>query len=97
MAASLVQPFVIRLLSFVYNRDMSTEMNKLYQDILKLPDDERAEMAASLIDSLDNVIDSAVEASWESEIQRRLSDFNNGSVSTVPWPDARRLILKDAD
>ena len=76
---------------------MSTEISKLYQDILKLTDDERAEMAASLIDSLDHVRDSAVEDTWEAEIQRRLAELNNGSVSTVPWPDARRLILKDSD
>lgn len=76
---------------------MSTDIEKLYEDLLQLSEDERARMAVSLIDSLDSVRDSAVEAHWQAEIAKRLSELDNGSVETVPWPDARRMILKDKD
>ena len=76
---------------------MSTDIEKLYENLLQLSDNERAEMAASLIDSLDTTRDSNVEASWEKEIERRLKEIDEGAVEMVSWPDARRMILKDSD
>ncbi len=76
---------------------MSTNIEKLYEDLLQLSEDERAQVAASLIDSLDPVRDSNAGAAWEAEIERRLAELDNGSVKIVSWPDARRLILKNTD
>ncbi|MCB0324720.1 MAG: addiction module protein [Bdellovibrionales bacterium] len=76
---------------------MSTDLEKLYQNLLTLSDKDRAEMAASLIDSLDSVRDADVEAAWENEIERRLLEIDQGTVKMISWPDARRMILRDSD
>lgn len=76
---------------------MINDIEKLYKDILTLPDDARAKMAASLIDSLDHVRDSDAEHQWEAEIRRRLLELDNNSVTPVSWLEARKLILKDSD
>ena len=33
------------------------------------------------------------EAAWAGEIQRRIDDLDSGRVKTIPWEEARRLIL----
>jgi putative addiction module component (TIGR02574 family) len=76
-----------------YNVRMNTTALKILADALLLPESERSELAASLIDSLDPKVDQGSQQAWESEILRRLADLDTGSVHTVPWPEARRRIL----
>lgn len=44
---------------------------------------ERAELAGSLIESLDNTSDKSVEAAWDEEIDRRMKDLDSGRVQAV--------------
>ena len=69
----------------------------LLDGVMRLPDAERAALAAALIESLDEAVDvdEDVEASWSAEIARRLRAVDDGSVTTIPWPEARRLIASD--
>lgn len=76
---------------------MNTQTQQLYDNALQLPDGERAELAAWLIESLDREIDDDVEAVWDSEIRRRIDELDRGAVTTVPWPEARRMILGLSD
>ena len=46
-----------------------------------------------MIESLDAEFDEDVEAAWEKEIKSRIDELDSGTVSTVPWPEARRMIL----
>ncbi len=71
---------------------MSSDVQELLSKALRLPEKDRAELAASLIESLDQPFDPDAQAAWGEEIQRRISDLDNGSVRAVPWEDARRII-----
>ncbi|HUT90528.1 MAG TPA: addiction module protein [Thermoguttaceae bacterium] len=71
---------------------MNATVQKLLEDALRLPDTERAELAASLIDSLDEHVDDNVPEAWDSEILRRLAELDRGEVKPVPWSEARRII-----
>ncbi|WP_437835572.1 addiction module protein [Sorangium sp. So ce1153] len=66
---------------------------------LRLSAEDRAAVAAALIQSLDEPEQTTeeVEAAWAEEIQQRLADVDAGVVSPVPWPEARRRILAAAN
>ncbi|HTS06281.1 MAG TPA: addiction module protein [Candidatus Eisenbacteria bacterium] len=66
------------------------EAGELLKHALTLPEKERAELASSLIDSLDPTIDSDAEMAWQEEIVRRLEEVESGRVKTVPWEEIRR-------
>lgn len=70
---------------------------KLLRDALGLPENDRAELAARLIDSLDQQADDDAPSAWNDEIARRIADLDSGSVKPVPWPEARRMILETSD
>ena len=63
----------------------------------RLSPEERGDLAAKLIESLDPAPDPDADAAWEEEIRRRLEEINQGFVQTVPWPEARRQIIDDTD
>ncbi len=67
------------------------------QELLNLPPAERAELAARLLDSLDETTDDDADAAWGEEIRKRLDDVAAGRVTPVPWADARAAILSDDD
>ncbi|WP_433930052.1 addiction module protein [Sorangium cellulosum] len=66
---------------------------------LRLSAEDRAAVAAALIQSLDEPEQTTedVEAAWAEEIQQRLADVDAGAVTPVPWPEARRRILAAAN
>ena len=66
---------------------MNTESQQLLQSALALPESDRAEIAASLIHSLDTETDDNVDEAWSAEIQRRIESIDNGEVKLVPWDD----------
>ena len=76
---------------------MNAVARKLLADALELSDAERAELAAGLIESLDDEADSEVTAAWDSEIQRRVQELDSGQVAAIPWAQARRLIMGQND
>jgi len=66
------------------------EASELLKHALTLSDKERAELAATLIDSLDPAVDADTEIAWQEEIARRLRDVESGKVKTIPWEEVRR-------
>ena len=76
---------------------MNTTAKQLYDNALRLPDSERAELAAWLIESLDPEVDRDVDEAWDVEIKRRIDELDSGAVTAVPWPEARRMILGLSD
>ena len=68
---------------------------ELLNDALRLPDEQRAALAAVLIESLDDGVDEDAEAAWSIEIARRLRDVQSGHVKTIPWTQARQVIAAD--
>jgi len=72
---------------------MNRDTTRILEEALKLPIEARAALAGSLLESLDEVVDENVEATWADEIARRIDDLNTGKAKTVPWSEARRRIL----
>jgi putative addiction module component (TIGR02574 family) len=74
-----------------YNLDMSQEADELLKKALTLSPDDRAQLAGSLIDSLDEM-DGAVAEAWNQEIARRIEELDSGKAKTIPWEEVRRKV-----
>ena len=65
-------------------------------DLLKLPANDRAELAIALWESLsDSERESALELSPEqrAELDQRWAEHQQNPASAVPWTDVRRKLL----
>jgi putative addiction module component (TIGR02574 family) len=71
---------------------MSQEATELLKKALALPVAERAELAGSLIESLDGAEDESVAAAWDKEIARRMAELDSGKVTPVSLDEARRRL-----
>ena len=71
---------------------MTQEAAELLKKALSLPVSERADLAGSLIESLDETHDPSVEAAWEGEVARRTADINSGKVKPISLEEARRRL-----
>ena len=72
---------------------MSSRAQQVLRDALELPLDERADVAAELLASLDEAEiehPADVEAAWAAEIERRARRVMAGESAGVPWEDVRR-------
>ena len=65
---------------------MSTTLEILEAEALKLPPSERSHLLERLITSLDS--DPEVEAAWEREADRREAALDSGSVTEVSGNEA---------
>jgi len=73
-----------------HNSDMEVQSEHILQTALSLPVSDRAEIAASLIESLDDKVDADVDAAWAEEIKRRIDSIDNGQVQLIPWDEMIR-------
>ncbi len=64
---------------------MTQKTSELLEKALTLSEEERADLACSLIDSLDATVDEGAEKAWDEEIARRAADLDSGRAKTVPW------------
>jgi putative addiction module component (TIGR02574 family) len=71
---------------------MTEKTSKLLQTALTLSEEERADLACSLIDSLDATAEEGADEAWEREIERRIADLNSGRAKAVPWEVVRGRI-----
>ena len=60
---------------------MTEIAERLREELLRLPSEDRAELAYCLIRSLDNDADAKVEVDWEAELDRRWQEMENGQVA----------------
>lgn len=63
---------------------MSDTLAELKQKASELSETERADLALSLIESLDGPADPDVEEAWRVEIERRIGQIDRGEVQLVP-------------
>ena len=63
---------------------MSTEFAELKQKAAQLSENERAELALALIESLDGEPETGVDEVWRVEIARRIAQIERGEVQRVP-------------
>ena len=71
---------------------MTKSAEHLLNEALQLPDGERAEIAARLIQSLESELDTDVDAAWAAEIERRCAALDSGQAVTSDWAEVRRRI-----
>lgn len=72
----------------------SARAASLLREALSLPESERLDLAAALIQSVDSGSTSqGVGAAWASEARRRLAEVQSGVVKPVPWEDAEKRIF----
>lgn len=74
---------------------MTAMADRVLQDALTLSEQERAEIAARLIESLDVAPEgeaAEVEAAWAAEIERRCAALDAGTTGTTSWEELRRQI-----
>jgi putative addiction module component (TIGR02574 family) len=78
---------------------MSPSAHRLLEEALALPEDARTELLEALIESLDGSADEPheVEAAWADEIAQRLRAVEHGSVTPIPWEEARKAIFGTRD
>ena len=71
---------------------MGTEtFQKLSSEALLLSELERAELAHTLIKSLDAPADAGVAEAWEKEIQRRLAEIDAGTAVMIDMEEFKRI------
>jgi len=63
---------------------MTRATRDLLTQALQLPLDERAKMAAELLESLHDT-EEDVEAAWTAEIQRRVAASRAGELASTDW------------
>jgi putative addiction module component (TIGR02574 family) len=63
-------------------------LEKLTQELLSLPNAERALLAEKLVESLEFDIDPEIQAAWTTEAKKRRDEIKNGSIQTIPGDEA---------
>jgi len=76
---------------------MESPAEHLLQSALSLPPSDRADIAASLIQSLDETVDADADAAWAEEIKRRIEAIDNGQVTLIPWDQVIREMRQRLD
>lgn len=71
---------------------MATSATELLKQALELKEEERAELASLLIESLDEPAEEGVEAAWVKEIERRMAELDSGSAKILPWDEVREKL-----
>jgi putative addiction module component (TIGR02574 family) len=76
---------------------MTSRAQELLREALTLPVEERADVAAELLASLDEApAENAaeVDAAWAHEIERRARRVMNGESAGEPWEDVRARVVR---
>jgi putative addiction module component (TIGR02574 family) len=76
---------------------MSSDARKILQEALELPAAARADLAAALLESLEQPMAEDVESAWSEEIARRIREVESGAVKPIPWEEARRVIFESRE
>jgi putative addiction module component (TIGR02574 family) len=71
---------------------MTQQTSELLQKALSLSEKERAELACSLLDSLDPEVEEGVAQAWDAEIARRAGEIDSGEVKPLPWDEVQNWI-----
>jgi putative addiction module component (TIGR02574 family) len=72
---------------------MPNDPAEILKQALALPSKDRAALADSLLESLDQEVDEDAEQAWHAEIQKRLREIEDGTVEMIPWEEAERRLL----
>jgi putative addiction module component (TIGR02574 family) len=76
---------------------MTSRAQELLREALALPADQRADVAAELLASLDEAPPddpAEVEAAWAREIERRARRVMSGESAGEAWEDVRARVMR---
>lgn len=77
---------------------MSPKVEQALQTVLALPWEQREELFARLSEILEEDEQGLeLEEGWKGEIEGRMASIESGKEQTIPWDEARRMILEDHD
>jgi putative addiction module component (TIGR02574 family) len=65
-------------------------LEKVRSEALRLSEAERAELAHTLVESLDGPADKDAESAWDAEILRRLAEIDAGTAELIDREEMRR-------
>jgi putative addiction module component (TIGR02574 family) len=68
---------------------MTRHAEDVLQAALTLPDEDRAEIAGALLESLEPSTEAEVERAWRQEVAARVAALDAGEVETIPWSEVR--------
>lgn len=71
-----------------YNSAMEQEAAELLARALQLPEEARAALADSLLESLDTKVGENADDALRLEIRHRLAEIDSKAVELIPWSDA---------
>ena len=69
---------------------MSSNLDQLTADAMKLPLRDRVQLAQRLVSTLDDEVDTGAEALWFAEAERRLEELRSGKVEGIDADEAFR-------
>jgi len=73
---------------------MAARVTDVLHDALALSAEDRAELAAEILASLDGPADVGAEAAWLEEIERRARRVLSGESSGIPLEEARERVAR---
>lgn len=73
---------------------MPRARQELLNEALELPLDDRAGIAAELLQSLDEA-EQEVETAWAAEIQQRVAAVRAGELASTDWREVLARVEKD--
>jgi hypothetical protein len=71
---------------------MTSSIERLAEQAMKLPGESRAQLADLLVESLDGEELGRIDRMWTVEAKRRRDEVRNGSVKTVSGDEAGRRV-----
>jgi putative addiction module component (TIGR02574 family) len=69
---------------------MSSKLDQLTADAMKLPLRDRVQLAQRLVSTLDDEVETDTEALWFAEAERRLEELRSGKVQGVSGEESFR-------
>lgn len=73
---------------------MKAPVEEVVRKALALDEQDRAEVAARLLDSLESA-ETDEEDTWAGEIERRAAELESGAVQGVSWEELRGRLMHD--
>ena len=68
---------------------MRPQAETVLREALTLAEQERAEIAGALLESLESEPEADVEEAWRQEVAARVAALESGEVETTPWEEIR--------
>ncbi|MFY9621555.1 MAG: addiction module protein [Pyrinomonadaceae bacterium] len=69
---------------------MSSNLDQLTADAMKLPLRDRVQLARRLVSTLDDEVETGTEELWFAEVERRLEELHSGRVEGIDSGEAFR-------